>query len=389
MNFILCDFNRDNLKPFTLTHPVAEIRIGILTIREKWEKQLGTNTTFLTEKYLSSKFPLKKDKQNICINASVLPDKNLAAQIKSLKPSEQLIYRNKIIAACVSKEQLNFTEMPDKLDGFKSIRFASDVLVIENIWDIFLKNEQAIKNDFDLLTKGRKSAKLSSTNKISGQHNIFIEKNVKAEHCIINAATGPVYIGEDAEIMEGSMIRGPFALCEHATLKMGAKIYGATTIGPYSKVGGEISNCVIFGYSNKAHDGFLGNSVIGEWCNLGADTNNSNLKNNYSDVKVWNYEKKDFVNSRLQFCGIFMADHSKCGINTMFNTGTVIGVSSNIFGGDFPPKFIPSFSWGGSKGFEKFNFNKAVELATAVYKRRNMKFGKKEIDVFKYLYEMK
>ncbi|MFI5218911.1 MAG: GlmU family protein [Bacteroidia bacterium] len=389
MNFILCDFNRDNLKPFTLTRPVAEIRIGILTIREKWKKHLGAGTSYLTEKYLSGKFPLKKDKQNICINASVLPGKNLVAQIKSLKPSQQIVYRNKIIAACISKVQLNFSELPEKFAGFKTIRFTGDVVMVENTWDIFLKNEQAIKDDFDLITKGRKSAKLSATNKISGQQNIFIERGVKAEHSIINATAGPVYIGEGAEIMEGSIIRGPFALCEHATLKMGAKIYGATTIGPYSKVGGEVINSVIFGYSNKAHDGFLGNSVIGEWCNLGADTNNSNLKNNYSDVKVWSYEKEDFVNTGLQFCGIFMADHSKCGINTMFNTGTIIGVSSNIFGGDFPPKFIPSFSWGGAKGFEKFNFDKAVELATAVYKRRNMKFGKKEIDVLKYLYEMK
>jgi len=386
MNFILCDFNRQNLLPFTFTRPVAEIRIGILTIREKWEKYLNSGTSSLTEKYLSSKFPLKKDKLNIFINASVLPDKNLVARIKSLKPAQQLFYKNKLIAVCLSKEQVNFISLPDKFDGIETIRYNENIITIENIWDIFLKNEQAIKEDFVLVTKGRKSAKLSVTNKISDKENIFIEKGVKAEHAIINAATGPVYIGEGAEIMEGCMIRGPFALCEHATLKMGTKIYGATTVGPHSKAGGEISNSVIFGYSNKAHDGFLGNSVIGEWCNLGADTNNSNLKNNYSEVKVWSYAGKDFVTSGLQFCGLFMGDHSKCGINTMFNTGTVVGVSANIFGGDFPPKYIPSFSWGGSKGIEKFDLEKAIEVATAVYKRRGLKFGKIEKDIFKLLY---
>lgn len=386
MNFILCDFNRGNLLPFTYTRPVSEIRVGILTIREKWEKYLGAGTSSLTEKYLSGKFPVKKERLNICINASVLPDKNLVSKIKSLKEGQQIIYKNKMIAACLVKDEIKYS-LPEKYEGFEAIKFTGELVMIEKPWDIFLKNDEAIKNDFVLLTTGRKSEKISTTNKISGKQNIFIEKGVKVEHSIINATTGPVYIGKGAEIMEGCMIRGPFALGEHATLKMGAKIYGATTIGPHSKVGGEVSNSVIFGYTNKAHDGFLGNSVIGEWCNLGADTNNSNLKNNYSNVKVWNYEIKNYVDTGLQFCGIFMGDHSKCGINTMFNTGTVVGVSANVFGGDFPPKFIPSFSWGGAKGFDKFELDKAIELATAVYKRRNMKFGKIEKDILKYLFD--
>ncbi|MEO5572318.1 MAG: GlmU family protein [Bacteroidia bacterium] len=387
MNYILCDFNRENLFPFTFMRPVAEIRAGILTIREKWELLLGEKTSSLTAPYLSEKFPLKTVAQNICINASVLPTEKLVSKIKALKPSQQLVYRDKTVAVHLTEDELNFTTLPASFPGFETVNAEEELLIIENLWDIFLLNDKTLRADFNLLTANRQSEKISSTNKIINESSVFIEKGVKMECCIINASTGPVYIGKDAEVMEGCMIRGPFALGESATLKMGAKIYGATTIGPHSKVGGEVSNSVIFGYSNKAHDGFLGNSVIGEWCNLGADTNNSNLKNNYSHVKVWSFAQKKFVDSGFQFCGLFMGDHSKTGINSMFNTGTVTGVCCNIFGGDFPPKDIPSFFWGGSNGFEKFKLNKAIEIATEVYKRRNKTFDQKEISIMEHLYE--
>jgi len=367
--------------------PVADIRIGILTIREKWETFLGTKTSSLTENYLSEKFFLKTEAQNICINGSVLPTENLALKIKSLKPSQQIIDQNRVIAVSLAKNELNFSSLPAAgFDGFEIINSEEELLMVENIWDIFLLNDKALRADFNLLTKNRKSEKISSTNKVIGDSSIFIEPGAKVEYATINAETGPVYIDKDAEIMEGCMIRGPFALGQHSALKMGAKIYGATTIGPYSKVGGEVSNSVILGYSNKAHDGFLGNSVIGEWCNLGADTNNSNLKNNYSHVKVWSFAQKKFIDSGLQFCGLFLGDHSKTGINSMFNTGTVTGVCCNIFGGDFPPKDIPSFFWGGSNGFEMFKLDKAIELATEVYKRRSMIFDKKDIAIMQHLY---
>jgi UDP-N-acetylglucosamine diphosphorylase/glucosamine-1-phosphate N-acetyltransferase len=261
------------------------------------------------------------------------------------------------------------------------------IIKISYPWDIFSNNEKAIASDFELITKGRTSANLSNTNRYIG-NNIFIEEGAKVEFSILNATTGPIYIGKDAEIMEGAIVRGPLALCEHAALKMGAKIYGATTIGPHSKMGGEISNSVIFGYSNKAHDGFLGNSVLGEWCNLGADTNNSNLKNNYALVKVWNYPQERFINTNLQFCGLIMGDHSKSGINTMFNTGTVVGVSANIFGDGFPRNFIPSFSWGGAQGFTVFTINKAFEVASQVMKRRNIDFSDDDKAILTHIFEV-
>jgi UDP-N-acetylglucosamine diphosphorylase/glucosamine-1-phosphate N-acetyltransferase len=386
MNYILCDIKRANLFPFTLMRPVADVRTGILTIREKWEKYLEEKTSTCTDDYLSEKYPLKTEAQNICINASVLPTENLVTKIKSLKQSQQIIYKGKIVAVCLVEDEIKFNSLPESFEGFETINYTEELLMIENIWDIFLLNDKTIRADFNLLTHTRKSEKISSSNKVIGEE-IFIESGAKIECSIINASTGPVYIGKHAEVMEGSIIRGPLALCEHSTLKMGAKIYGATTVGPHSKVGGEVSNSVIFGYSNKAHDGFLGNSVIGEWCNLGADTNNSNLKNNYSHVKVWSFSEKKFIDTGLQFCGLFLGDHSKTGINSMFNTGTVTGVCCNIFGGDFPPKDIPSFFWGGSNGFEMFKLNKAIELATEVYKRRNMVFEEKEVALMKYLYE--
>ena len=326
MNYILFDGpSRNNLLPFTFTRPVADIRVGILTIREKWECFLGTTTTTITEDYLSDKYPMVEMDENILINSSYLPNPELVEIVKGLE-ANQAIFRNEDVIAFYTKnaqEDINF-------DTYDAIEYEDEVIKIENSWDIFARNGDAMEEDFELLTKGRRSQPIPASNSVIDGNNIFIEEGAKLEFAILNASSGSIYIGKDAEIMEGSIIRGPFALCEHATVKLGAKIYGPTTIGPHSKVGGEVSNSVIFGYSNKGHDGFLGNSVLGEWCNLGADTNNSNLKNNYSEVRLWDYSTETFAKTGLQFCGLMMGDHSKCGINTMFNTGTVVGVSANI-----------------------------------------------------------
>lgn len=378
MNFILFDDNnRNHLLPFTFTRPVADIRIGILTIREKWEKYLNAKTSTKTDHYLSKKYPTEFtiDTDNIWINGSYCPNETLIKEIKSLKPNEVLLDATNVIAA--NSGDLKTREMPFDIE-FTKYESHAKAMHVENTWDIFLKNGEAITADFELLTAGRKSLALSATNQVIGVASVFIEEGAKVECAILNASAGPIYIGKDAEIMEGSIIRGPFALCEHSTLKLGAKIYGPTTIGPHCKVGGEVNNSVIFGFSNKAHDGFLGNSVLGEWCNIGADTNNSNLKNNYAEVKLWNYEEESFVNTGLTFCGLIMGDHSKCGINTMFNTGTVVGVNANIFGAGFPPNYIPSFSWGGAAGFTTYKLKEAFEVATRVFERRGLVFDETE-----------
>jgi UDP-N-acetylglucosamine diphosphorylase/glucosamine-1-phosphate N-acetyltransferase len=402
LNLILFDdSNFNNLLPFTYTRPVADIRIGILTIREKWEKALDfANSYSIVKAYLSEKYPVKVASENILINGSVCPDEETISEILNLRENELLISEDEtIIAIKISAERLQLVlkHASDKDQpfysllnqfGFKKIKACCKPFVLKDIWEIFLYNGPEIKKDFLLLTKGRKSKEISDSNKIIGLENIFIEEGAVIECSVINASSGYVYIGKNVEIMEGSLIRGPFAICEGSVLKMGAKIYGATTIGPHSKVGGEINNSVIFGYSNKAHDGFLGNSVIGEWCNLGADTNNSNLKNNYSEVKVWNQSKRKLVGSRLQFCGLFMGDHSKSAINTMFNTGTVAEVCTNIFGAGFPEKFIPSFTWGGVDSMTTFTLEKAFEVAKRVQERRNIEFSKVDEDIFTYIYKL-
>jgi len=364
---------RVNLFPFTFTRPVAEIRMGILTISEKWEKHLNKSASFFTEAYLSEKFPLTVKEDNIIINASYLPSNGLLFAINKLQLNEVLVAGEEIIALrCTHEKADNFLE--HFLTGyFKIVVYTGSAITVKNVWDIFTHNAEAFELDFNFITNGRRSQPLNTSNTVIGSKRIFIEQGTTVSASIFNTSAGSIYIGKDAEVMEGCTVRGPFALCEHATLKMGAKIYGATTIGPHCKVGGEVNNSVIFGYSNKAHDGFLGNSVIGEWCNLGADTNNSNLKNNYASVKLWNYTEESFTDTGLQFCGLFMGDHSKCGINTMFNTGTVVGVSANIFGSGFPRNFIPSFSWGGAQGFSVYKMQQAFETARLVMERRGMK----------------
>jgi len=384
MNYILFDgTSRNNLLPFTYTRPVADIRIGILTIREKWEKMLGSKTSTLTKSYLQEKYPLVKTTDEILINASYLPTQSLVELVKNLKDNEAVYYQSEVVAVHTSDRQ---EEVHQK--DYDKIDFNEELLQIKNTWDIFSLNDQALKADFKLLTKGRKSAPIPVEVHAKNPDNIFIEDSAEVNVCSLNAENGPIYIGRKATIMEGSMIRGGFALLENSVVKMGAKIYGATTIGPYSKVGGELNNVVLFGYSNKGHDGFLGNSVIGEWCNLGADTNNSNLKNNYAEVRLWSYETQGFAKTGLQFCGLMMGDHSKCGINTMFNTGTVIGVSANIFGDGFPRNFIPSFSWGGAAGFSTYQMKKVKEVAQVVMSRRNLAFDAVEKRILAHVFEL-
>jgi UDP-N-acetylglucosamine diphosphorylase/glucosamine-1-phosphate N-acetyltransferase len=389
MNYILFDENivRTNLLPLTFVRPVADIRIGILTIREKWEKRLKSSTSSLTEGYLAAKFPIVKEAENVLINGSICPNDEIIAAIKSLKPNQTVVYKDTIIALHVTEEELD--NLGDSsAEGIEEIKMSEAPLKINHTWEIFSKNEIALADDFHLLTKGRKSQKLSDTNKVMGDGNIFVEKGAIVECAILNATTGPIYIGKDAHIMEGAVIRGPFALCEGAEVKMLAKIYGPTTVGPYCRVGGEINNSVLFGFSNKAHDGFLGHSVIGEWCNLGADTNTSNLKNTYDNVRLWSYGKQTFVNTHLQFCGLIMGDHSKCAIDTNFNTGTVVGVNANIFGPGFQRNFIASFTWGGTAGYTNYSIKKAMEVAEIVFKRRNRDFNDIERDLLTSVYNL-
>ena len=384
MNYILFDGAvRNQLLPFTFTRPVADIRIGILTIREKWEKFLGSTTTTVTEEYLSDKFPMVELEQNVLINASFCPSENLVLLIKNLQENQAIFYNDEPLAFYAKEDQeIDF-------DAFTITQYTDDdVLRIENTWDIFEKNHQAIKRDYDVLTQGRTSEAIPQTTIAFNPEHIFIEKGAKVMCASLNATDGPIYIGEDTVLMEGASIQGPFALCEYSSVKMGAKIYGGTTIGPHCKVGGEVSNSVMMGYSNKGHDGYMGNSVLGHWCNLGADTNTSNLKNNYAQVRLWDYDTERFAKTGTQFCGLMMGDHSKCGINTMFNTGTVVGVSANIFGAGYPRNFIPSFTWGGSSGMETYNTTKAFEVAAVVMARRGLEFDTQEEAVLNEVFEI-
>lgn len=383
MNYILFDGTvRNSLLPFTYTKPVADLRIGILTIREKWEKYLGNTTSTLTEEYLEEKYPMVEMEQNIMLNASYLPTKSLVEEIQKLKENQAIFKNDEVIAFYTvdSQEEVDF-------EKYDQIEFVFDVLQIKNTWDIFTLNDQAISDDFELITEGRKSQPIPEGVQYINEKNIFIEEGAKVLFSVLNASEGPIYIGKDALIMEGSLIRGPFSLGEKSVVKMGAKIYGATTIGPFCTVGGEVKNAVLMAYSNKGHDGYLGNSVLGEWCNIGADSNNSNLKNNYSDVRLWNYEKDKFDKTGLQFCGLIMGDHSKCAINTMFNTGTMIGVSANIYGSNFPRNFIPSFSWGGAQGYSTYQINKVNETVDLVMKRKGQEFNEIEQRILEHVFE--
>lgn len=384
MNYILFDGDvRKSLLPFTYTKPVADLRIGILTIREKWEKYLSLTTTTITEEYLEEKYPMVELEENILINASFCPTKSLVEKVKNLSKNEAIFKGDDVIAFFTSdtQEEVNF-------DDYTQIEFDEEIIQVKNTWDIFSLNEKAIQQDFDLITEGRTSQPIPEGTRSINKENIFIEEGAVITFAILNASTGPIYIGKDAKVMENSVIKGPFGMCNNAEVKMAARISDATTLGPYCKVGGEVSNSVLMGYSSKGHDGYLGNSVLGEWCNLGADTNTSNLKNNYAEVKLWDYNTGRFAKTGLQFCGLMMGDHSKCGINTMFNTGTVVGVSANIFGSGFPRNFIPSFSWGGAAGFTEYKTNKVYEVAAVVMQRRKLVFDEVEQRILQSVFEI-
>jgi UDP-N-acetylglucosamine diphosphorylase/glucosamine-1-phosphate N-acetyltransferase len=386
MSFILFDDERfHHFLPLTHSRPVAELRCGIFTMKEKWQQIFTAPVHYITQKYLQDKFPLELAQDNMCINSALFPDKAVTEAILNLKKGECLIYENQLLAARIPFEAAEAFDLQNILISCNQIHYLQNVRMLKALWDIFSFNDQAIRDDFERITRGRTSQAVSATNTILGDQ-LFVEEGVKMECAIINTTTGPVYIGKNAEIMEGSVVRGPFAMGENAVLKIGTKIYGATTLGEGCKVGGEVNNSVFIANSNKAHDGFIGNAVIGEWCNLGADTNNSNLKNNYEEVKLWSEHKKSFVKTGLQFCGLVMGDHSKCGINTMFNTGTVVGFSCNIYGAGFPRNFIPSFSWGSANGFMEYQLNKAIDTASRVFSRRQIPFTPADAKIFEAIY---
>ncbi len=386
-NIILFDDDkRDHLLPLVYTQPVGELRVGIMTIREKWEKRLNGRVSYITQDYLADKFPLNVEDDNIVINGGVCPSPMLCRLIEELEFNEALLKGDALIAARLDAQQFSRLMRDEEVDSLKGFDLEDTPFIhIEYPYDIFRHNGIALQEDYDWLTLNRESQFISSTNQVMGRENIFLEEGAKVECAILNATNGPIYIGKDAEIMEGAIVRGGLAMNEKSVLKMGAKIYGATTLGPYCKVGGEVSNVVFSGYSNKGHDGYLGNSVIGAWCNIGADSNNSNLKNNYAKVKLWDYPSKKFKPTGLQFCGLIMGDHSKCGINTMFNTGTVVGVASNIYGAGFPRNFIPSFSWGGASGFMTHKLEKALETAKIMMARRGIELSEHDREIFAYI----
>jgi UDP-N-acetylglucosamine diphosphorylase/glucosamine-1-phosphate N-acetyltransferase len=359
--------------PLTLTRPVGNLRMGILTNDERWQKLIpGVEVFFATEEYLTAKFKTAEN-VDLIVNAAVIPTEELVLETLNLKEGDLLFQGNNWL-------------VKNGIDASNKIEFKGNLVILENRWDIYQHNGLVLKSDFDLITKDRVSQQLSSTNTVIGDKNqIFLEDGAQVEVSILNVKEGPIYIGKNAEIMEGSVVRGALALCESAGLKLSTKVYGPTTLGPHCKVGGEVNNVVFQAYSNKGHDGFLGNSVIGEWCNLGADTNSSNLKNNYSKVSAYSYETEKIEPTDVQFMGVIMGDHSKSGINTMFNTATVVGVSANIYGADFPEKVIDSFVWGGASGFVPFKLDKAIEVAKSMMSRRRVEFTAGDLQIFTHL----
>ncbi|WP_316820645.1 GlmU family protein [Pedobacter gandavensis] len=369
-----------SLRPLSFTRPVADLRVGILTIAQKWERHLNATAGFLTIPYLSVKYPAVNARLHI--NGSVCPDEGLLEAISLLRDGEVLKQQEVLIAYAAP-----FGTSPAQTADLRPVNYEGELIRILHPEDIFKNNDVELKKDFSLLTKGRSSAALSNTNVILGDQ-VFVEEGGGAECATLNSLSGPIYIGKNSQIWEGAHIRGSFALCHNSQVKMGAKIYSQTTIGPFSRVGGEINNSVIWGYSSKGHEGYLGNSVLGQWCNIGADTNNSNLKNNYAEVKIWDYSKDDFRPTGMLFCGMVMADHVKCGINTMFNTGSVIGVGVNVFGSGFPKTFIPDFSWGGAEGFQTYRLEKMFETAEHVFERRDTPFDEVEKNILTAVFEL-
>jgi len=388
MAIILFEDNaHQSLLPLTYTRPVADLRVGIFTIAEKWAKHLKTDFSFHTRAYLQGKFPIKITADNIFINGSFCPDADLVEAIDKLRVGDALKYKDQLLAVRLNESDAkHFTT---NVDYGQAIIYENFAVTIKYPEDIFRKNDIELRKDFKLATNGRVSATISSTNTIIG-NDFFAEDYVKTECNTFSTLNGPIYLGKNTEIWEGTNIRGAFAICNDSQVKMGSKIYGATTIGPYCRVGGEVNNAVIWGYSNKGHEGYLGNSVLGEWCNIGADSNNSNLKNNYAEVKLWDYTTQSYRKTGLQFCGMIMADHVKCGINTMFNTGTVVGVGSNVFGAGYPPNNIADFAWGGAQyGFVEYSLHKMLETTAKVFERRDHReFNEDEQNILKEVFKL-
>jgi len=387
MNIALADLSqhRTKLFPFTLTRPVADLRVGILTIREKWEKHFNQSIDFLTVPELEGKFPKPREEFHLMINGAICPDENLVETIKGLAKNEILRSGELFIAA---KGAFDGLEAFVNLKGFNSKDYKPDCTVVYRSWDLFANNKAQLQADFDLLTKGRTSQDIKDPHTIVyGKENIFLEEDVDIKAAIFNAEDGPIYLAKNSIVQEGATIRGPFALGENSRINMNAKIREGVTVGPNCKIGGEVSNSIVYGNSNKAHDGYLGNAVVGEWCNLGADTNNSNLKNNYDEVKAYDFESNSHIKTGLQFCGLFMGDHSKTAINTALNTGTTIGVCSTVFGSGFPPSYIPSFSWGGGESLVRHKFEKAIETARKVWARKNINQTEEDEKILKTIFE--
>ena len=373
----------EDFLPLTFTRPVAAMRCGILTFSERWQEILeNTEISYFTETYLQDKFKSPEEKESLFLVPNFLPTETVIQQIKDLKQGEALVYEDELIAAKINMKDFSLHQI-EKMTDIKE-----DLVFFKRPKDLFTYNHHAIDFDFELLTKGRTSQELSSTNGFLGdKKDLFIEEGAEIEFSTLNTKTGKIYIGKNAEVMEGCHLRGPFTLGEDSKFNLGAKIYGATTIGPHCKVGGEVNNIIIFGYTSKGHEGFVGNSVIGEWCNFGADTNSSNLKNNYSHVKLWNYRTKAFEDTGLQFAGLIMGDHSKTAINTQLNTGTVIGVASNIFKPGFPPNLVENFSWGGLKDDERFRLDKVYEVAERAMARRKIPLTEEDKAILKHIFD--
>ena len=373
-----------DLLPIVYTRPIADIRLGILTIREKWEKHLpDCRFSYSTKDYLSVKFPTEISDCNLYIAGNICPDSDLAKAVDALSPGEALLGGEELIAFCGSHEDFTGRKFA------KTTTYEAEYTAIRQLYDIFLLNDRQLSLDFSIITAGRQSQPLSKSCTVIGSEDaIFIEEGASVEAAVLNTTGGHIYIGRDATVMEGSCIRAPFAACEHSQVNMGTKIYGATTIGPHCKVGGELNNVVMIGYSNKAHDGFLGNAVIGEWCNIGAGTNASNLKNDYTEIKLWNYRAHRFLRTGLQFCGLIMGDHSKAGINCMFNTATVIGVGVNIHGAGFPRNFVASFSEGSAAGYTDVSVAKFFDIAKRMMARRHIELSDTDKSIFESIYNI-
>lgn len=364
LNIVLFDDEEvGHLRPFTYLRSAADIRVGALTIAEKWHYEFNSIIQYKTNELLQEKYGVPQSENVLYINSRLLPSSEIVNQIKNLTKGNGIALGTTLLA---------YSDSPSHLIQ------VNEAILLKRNFDIFSLCGSELIKDFTYLISNNEFVELSDTNKLIGKHKVYVSKGAKAEASFFNTTDGPIFLDKDSEVMEGCMVRGPFYLGEHSALKMGAKIYSNTSIGPHCKVGGEVNNSVFFGYSNKAHDGFIGNSVIGEWCNIGADSNNSNLKNNYEQVKLWNYNTENFERTGLQFCGLILGDHSKCGINTMFNTGTVVGISANIFGAGFPRNFIPSFSWGGASGFETYTPEKAYKTANLAMERRGLNLSEFE-----------